>query len=217
MSQTIDIHPVLRAIKQTRIVIIYRGFKPEECLEVSKILYDAGIRLFEVTMNSQDTENTIRLLGNELASDSYIGAGTVLNTDQVNVAYEAGATYIIAPNTNIDVISRTKELEMASIPGAMTPTEMELAWESGADMIKVFPINILGAEYIKQLKGPLDNVELLACGGVKIDMVEDLVKAGCGAFGIGVQLLGEGLVENKNWETLSSRANEFIQAPNYKS
>lgn len=212
MSQMNKTDSVLQAIKHHRIVIIYRGLEPEQCLEVSRVLYEAGIRLFEVTMNSRGTEESIRLLHSELPSDTYIGAGTVLNAGQVERACDAGATYIISPNTNVEVISRTKELEMVSIPGAMTPTEVDLASRAGGDMIKVFPINVLGPAFIAQLKGPLDDIEFLACGGVQREMVKDLRNAGCRSVGIGVQLLGKGLVEEKKWETLGKRAKEFIQA-----
>src|SRR5699024_1105274 len=125
----------------------YRGLTPRECLEVSSVLYDAGIRLFEVTMNSHNTEDSIKLLHSELESDTYVGAGTVIDTEQVELASNAGASYIISPNVNVSVINRTKELGMISIPGAMTPTEVELASRSGGDIIKIFPVNVLGHEY----------------------------------------------------------------------
>lgn len=215
MPQQNNMIPELQAIKQHRIVIIYRGLQPEECLEVSRVLYDAGIRLFEVTMNSDDTTDSIQRLHSRLKSDAYIGAGTVLDTEQVEAAYDAGARYIISPNTNVDVIKRTKELGMVSVPGAMTPTEVELAYKSGGDIIKVFPINVFGAKFITQLKGPLDHIDYLACGGLTLSMVKDLFKAGCTAMGLGVQLLGEDLVEQKDWETLSSRATNLVKTAEY--
>src|SRR5690606_27171684 len=98
--------------------------------------------------------------------------------------------YIISPNTNVDVIARTKEAGMISIPGAFTATEIVTAWDAGADMVKLFPISSVGAEYLKQIKAPLDHVLFMASGGVRMDMVSDLAKAGFHAFGIGVQLLG---------------------------
>lgn len=205
---------VLQAIKQQRIIIIYRGLDPTECLEVSQVLYEAGIRFFEVTMNSNNTIDTIELLHSELNSDTYIGAGTVLSVDQVESAHKAGAKYIISPNTNSKIIRRSKELDLVSIPGAMTPTEVQTAVESGGDIIKIFPINFLGPDYIKQLKGPLNNVELLACGGVKIEMVQDLINAGCQSFGVGVQLLGEDLVKEKKWETLQRQTSKLIESVN---
>lgn len=212
MSKTINSRSALKSIRENRIVIIYRGFTPEECLRASEVLYEAGIRLFEVTMNSENTEASINLLSSQLESDTFVGAGTVLNPEQVDSAHGAGASYIISPNTDAEVIKRTKELGMASIPGAITPTEVVLATKSGADMIKVFPINTLGSKYINQLRGPLNNIDFLACGGIKIEMAEDLFQAGSQAIGVGVQLLGTGLIEDKNWDLLHHRAHQLIQA-----
>lgn len=212
MPQMNKTESVLQAIKQHRIIIIYRGLTPRECLEVSSVLYDAGIRLFEVTMNSHNTEDSIKLLHSELESDTYVGAGTVLDTEQVESSFNAGASYIISPNVNVSVINRTKELGMISIPGAMTPTEVDLAVKSGGDIIKVFPINVLGPEYITQLRGPLDNVEFLPCGGLNLELVKQLSNTGYSALGIGVQLLGKDLLEKKDWKVLRSRAEELIQA-----
>lgn len=212
MSETNKANPILHSFKQNRIVIIYRGLNPEECLEVSNVLYDAGIRLFEVTMNSPDTEDSIRLLHSKMPSDTYIGAGTVRKPQQVKSVHDAGASYIISPNTNVEVIKQTKALGLISIPGAMTPTEVDVAVQAGADIIKIFPINFLGPEFIRQLKGPLDNIEFLACGGLKIEMVEDLFAAGCTSMGIGLQLLGKEIFENKQWHLLEKNAKEFINA-----
>lgn len=212
MSKTDHSRSALQSIQENRIVIIYRGFTPQECLKASEVLYKAGIRLFEVTMNSENTEASINLLASQLESDTYIGAGTVLNSKQVDSAHDAGASYIISPNTDTEVINRTKELEMVSIPGAMTPTEVILATKSGADMIKIFPVNVFGPEIIRQLKGPLDDIDFLACGGIKIEMVEDLFQAGCSSIGVGVQLLGDGLIKDKNWEVLHKQARKLVQA-----
>lgn len=211
MSKTTNSHSALKSIRENRIVIIYRGFTPEECLKASEVLYEAGIRLFEVTMNSKDTSESISLLHSELKPDTFIGAGTVMEPEQVELAYHAGASFIFSPNTNVEVIKRTKELTMISIPGAMTPTEVARAAKAGGDMIKVFPINTLGPEYITQLKGPLDNIHFLACGGIKIEMVEGLFQAGSSAIGVGVQLLGEKLINNKNWDLLQRRGHQLIQ------
>ncbi|MEX0720088.1 MAG: bifunctional 4-hydroxy-2-oxoglutarate aldolase/2-dehydro-3-deoxy-phosphogluconate aldolase [Balneolaceae bacterium] len=202
----------IQAIRQNRIVIIYRGLSPEKCLEVSKILYEAGIRLFEVTMNSEKTEESIKLLSTKMPADTFIGAGTVTEVQQVELAHEAGATYIISPNTNTDVIKRTKELGMVSAPGAMTPTEVELASKAGGDIIKIFPINVLGAKYITQLKGPLDKIEFMPSGGLTFETVQQLFGIGCTAMGLGVQLLGENLIENENWDELKKQAKKFLNA-----
>jgi 2-dehydro-3-deoxyphosphogluconate aldolase/(4S)-4-hydroxy-2-oxoglutarate aldolase len=203
---------VLDVIKDNRIVIVYRGMQPEECLEASRALMEAGIRLFEVTMNSPDTTGAIELLKAELGPEALLGAGTVTRTDQVDAVADHGASYIISSNTNTDVIRRTKELGLISIPGAFSPTEIMTAWEAGADMVKVFPINVVGAEYITQLRGPIDQVPFMVTGGIKLEMVKDLFRAGSDAIGISVQLLGKDLVESRDWQGLRSRAEKFMEA-----
>jgi 2-dehydro-3-deoxyphosphogluconate aldolase/(4S)-4-hydroxy-2-oxoglutarate aldolase len=202
----------LSVIKDHRIIVIYRGHQPEECLEISQVLMDAGIRLFEVTMNTPNAIEAIRLLNAELGQEALIGAGTVLTADEVDMAANAGASYIISPNVNIEVIQRTKELGLISIPGAFTPTEIMNAREAGADMIKIFPINVVGAEYITQIKGPLDQIPFVPSGGIKFDLVEELFQAGSSAVGVGVHLFGKELLESKDWETLRSKAEEFRKA-----
>lgn len=202
----------LRFIKEHRVVMIYRGMLPEECLAVSRVLMGAGVRMFEVTMNSPDTAGAIRLLGAELGSEALIGAGTVLSVEDVDLASDAGASYIISPNTNSGVIRRTKELGMVSVPGAFTPTEVRSAWESGAAIVKVFPINVVGAEYITQLKGPLDDIPLMPSGGVTTELARELSRAGVAALGVGVQMLGKELLASKDWNTLRERASELMRA-----
>ncbi|MGP4079224.1 bifunctional 4-hydroxy-2-oxoglutarate aldolase/2-dehydro-3-deoxy-phosphogluconate aldolase [Pseudalkalibacillus sp. R45] len=207
-----DLEGNLQAIKEHRVVMIYRGLQPAECLEVSRVLFDAGVRLFEVTSNSPGTIESIEMLQSEFGEEVLIGAGTVMTPQQVEEAANAGATYIISPNVNVEVIRRTKELGLISIPGAMTPTEIEVAYRNGGDIIKVFPINHLGAEFITQLKGPLDSIDFMPSGGICLEMVEDLFNAGACAIGIGVQLLGKDLVRFKRWDLLQKRASEFIAA-----
>ena len=203
---------LLDFIKEHRVVFIYRGMRPEECLEVSLELAEVGIRLFEVTMNSPDTAKSIELLKTELGIDALIGAGTVIKTAQVNLAARSGASYIISPNANPEVIYRTKQQGLTSIAGAFTPTEIMGAWEAGADMVKVFPINVVGPEYIAQLRGPLDQIPFMATGGIRLEMVKDLFQAGTDAIGVGVHLLGKDLMKLKDWNTLRNRAAEFVEA-----
>lgn len=203
---------VLDNIKEHRLLVIYRGLRSDECLQISQELMDAGVRLFEVTMNSPDAADAVALLKAKLGGEASIGAGTVIRPDQVDLVADAGASYIVSQNTNVDVIRRTKDLDLVSIPGAFTPSEIMTAWEAGADMVKVFPINAVGAEYITQLRGPMNDVPLMATGGIKLEMVGELVRAGCDSVGIGVQLFGKDLLESENWDALRARAADFVAA-----
>lgn len=203
---------VLSHIKQHKLLIIYRGLRSEDCLKFSQELMDAGVRLFEVTTNSPDATEAIRLLRTELGGEVLVGAGTVIDTDQVDLVADAGASYIVSPNTNIEVIRRTKDLGLVSVPGAFTPSEIMTAWQAGADMVKIFPINVVGARYVSQLGGPMNEIPLMATGGVQLEMVSELMQAGCASIGISVQILGKDLLESEDWNALRDKAAEWINA-----
>lgn len=199
-------------VKEHRVVIIYRGLDPEDCLEASRALAEAGLRMFEVTMNSRDTARAIEMLDTELGSEALIGAGTVMTPEQVEAASSSGASYIVSPNTNIKVIERTKELGLLSVPGAFTPTEVRAAWEAGADFVKVFPINVVGAEYITQLRAPLDDIPMMPSGGITLKLAEELSRTGVEALGVGLQMLGKDLLESKDWDALRERGARLLEA-----
>lgn len=205
----------VQEVNRHRIVMIYRGLGPQECLAFTEVLKEAGIRFFEVTLNTPDAIEAIKLIRKSLGSEVRVGAGTVLTTEQVKEVADAGGTYIISPNLNEDVVKTTKQLGLYSIPGAFTPTEIVRAREVGADLVKVFPINVVGAEYIRQLRGPLEDIPLMATGGIRLDMVEDLFKAGTDAIGMGVHLLGKEWVEAKNWDELQASAKRFLRMAGY--
>lgn len=203
---------VLESVKENKLVVIYRGYTPQQCLELTRVLYDAGIRLFEVTMNSAQAIESIELLSKEFNDQVAIGAGTVLSADEVDQAESVGAKYIISPNINIDVISRTKELGLISVPGAFSPSEIQTAVETGADIVKLFPINVLGVDYLKQVKGPLDKVLFMPSGGINLALAEQLFASGSIAIGLGVQMFGKEAIESKDWATLTSNAKQFAKA-----
>jgi 2-dehydro-3-deoxyphosphogluconate aldolase/(4S)-4-hydroxy-2-oxoglutarate aldolase len=205
----------LEEIKLRPLVVIYRGLNPGECLEITEVLAETGIRFFEVTMNTPDSLQAIKLLRERMGPEIHIGAGTVATSEQVKRVSSAGGTFIVSPNVNKEVITQTKQLGMYSIPGALTPTEIMKAWEIGADIVKVFPINVLGAEFIRQFRGPMQDIPLMATGGIRLDMVEDLFEAGADAMGISVHLFENELIENKDWDGLRIRAKQFLKATGY--
>ncbi len=202
---------VVEFMTQQKLVVIYRGFTPEQCVEVTRVLYDAGIRLFEVTLNSENAYESIALLNQEFTEAS-IGAGTVLTVDEVDQAAAAGAKYIISPNMNLDVIKHTKAKGLISIPGTFTPSEAQAAVEAGADVVKVFPINVLGVNYLKQVQAPLDNILFMPSGGINAELAAQLFDAGAAAIGFGAQILGKEAIESKDWGTVTSNVKKFIQA-----
>ena len=155
-----------------KIIAISRGISSSHILKVADALRRGGVHFMEVTYNpsneeaSKDTLKSIEVLKKEFGEEMHIGAGTVLTVEQVEDAREAGAEYIISPNVDEIVIRKTKELGLLSIPGAMTPTEAQNAWKWGADYVKIFPADNLGADYIKAMLSSMNHLKLVCTGGI---------------------------------------------------
>ncbi len=212
-------------IIDTKLIAIARGIYGDDLVRSSRALYDGGIRAFEVTFEQSSgretalsnmllTAENIALLKSALPADSVIGAGTVLTPGQAETARGAGAEFIISPNVNEAVIRRTKELSMVSVPGALTPTEIVRAYEVGADIVKVFPAGILGAEYFKAVRAPLAHIPLAAVAGVTKENIALFAKAGAAAFGISSSLYIKDAVKKGDTERIRLAALGFREALN---
>lgn len=181
---------VLAQLRQYRAMVIYRGQSPRECLDLTALLRAEGLGLFEVTLNSDEPFAAIRALRQEYGDDLALGAGTVMSADDVSRAADAGARFVVSPHVDEAVLAKAQELGLGTVPGAFTPTEVVRAVRLGADVVKVFPVSPVGADHIRQLKGPLPDVSMLATGGVGPDLARACLAAGCTGVGVGVQLLG---------------------------
>ena len=185
-------------VLESRIVAIVRGLD-DGYVPLAQAMYDGGIRAIEVTFNQKDpsqwvkTTNGIRQIKEAMGEKMLVGAGTVTSVELAELAHEAGAQFIVSPDINEEVIRRTKELGMLSMPGALTPTEVLSAYKAGADFVKVFPAGPLGSSYVKAIRGPLNHIRLLAVGGVSEKNVAEFIKAGCVGAGVGGNLV------NKDW------------------
>ncbi len=213
----------LALIKQEKLVVIARGVPDDAIVAVGQALVDGGIMLLESTFNQSlpdpvaANQRTIALLNREFAGRLAIGAGTVLTVAQVQAAYEAGAGYIISPNTNAAVIAETKRLGLVSIPGAMTPTEITLAWDLGADMVKVFPADDLGYHYLRNVAAPLSHIPFMATGGVNPQTIPEFLAAGVVAVGTGISIIKPDLLRAGDFTAISRLAREHVDAiRNYK-
>ena len=142
----------------------------------------------------------------------HIGAGTVLSVEQVEDAAQAGAEFIISPNTNTDVIRYTKQKGLISLPGAYTPTEAETAWEAGADIVKIFPAGNLGPSYFKAVKASLSQLRLSAVGGVSEHNIGDFLAAGVDSFGIGSNLVSADRVRRRDFDEIEKAAAFYTNA-----
>ena len=209
---------VMQRIMSDRIIAIVRGLGGEYMLGLAGALYDGGITMIEVTFDQKDpgkwrdTCDAISLISEKFAGRMLVGAGTVLTTEQLHMAAEAGAKYIISPDTNVEVIRETKKLGLVSLPGAMTPTECVTAYNAGADAVKVFPAGQLGPAYIKAIRAPLAHIPMLAVGGVNEKNAADFIKAGCIGLGIGGRLVNIELIKDGKFDEISALAREYIKA-----
>lgn len=209
---------VIRAIEEYKLIAIIRGVPQDKLVSLAEALYAGGIRLLEVTYSADgstsDTEiaENIRTLAQHFEGRMYIGAGTVLTPEQVALTKEAGGLFIISPNANPLVIQATVAHGMVSIPGALTPTEVCLAKDLGADFVKLFPVTCLGADYVKAIKAPLSHVRLLAVGGIDCTNMAPYLRAGVCGFGIGSSLTDKALIRNNDWPAITALAQRFTEA-----
>jgi 2-dehydro-3-deoxyphosphogluconate aldolase / (4S)-4-hydroxy-2-oxoglutarate aldolase len=208
---------ICEAIEKYKIIAIVRKIYGDELIKLALALGNARIRMLEVTFDQSDPEATekttaaIRRLKAEFEGDIYIGAGTVLSTQQVDEAAEAGAKYIISPNADEAVIKHSKKLGLVSIPGAMTPGEILNAHIWGADFVKLFPASDLGASYVKNIRSPINHIKLCATGGINLNNLKEFLDAGCCCAGIGGSLTDRKKVESGAFGELCENAKKFVE------
>lgn len=209
---------VLEWIEREKVVAIVRGVEPEQCRAVAQALYSGGIRLMEITYNQkapetwQATADAIGALAKEYEGRMFVGAGTVTSPELVEMTAKAGGAFIISPDTDVDVIRKTRELGLVSMPGAMTPSEIKTAHNAGADFVKLFPVGNLGASYLKAVKAPLSHIKMMAVGGVNEENAADFLKAGAVGLGVGGNLAKKAWIEAGEFEKLTAAAKALVEA-----
>jgi len=199
---------VLHAIEKTKVISIIRGIESQDILEVTSCLYAGGIRCMEITMNTPGALTMITETRRN--KDILVGAGTVLSVDAAKRAIDAGAQFVLSPCLDVEVIKYCLDRDVLPIPGIFTPTEMFLAHNSGAELLKVFPAGIVGPQYIKDLLGPFSGMRLLPVGGVSLENTTAFMKAGAFAVGVGSFLANPSLAKAKDFATIRQRAEQFI-------
>ena len=208
----------LAVVNRHRLVAILRGVPLDRADGVIEALVRGGVRVLEFTFDHDRedclAENAakIRRAAERYGDKVLVGCGTALTVQEVDAAHEAGAHLVISPNVDEAVIRRARELDMVSMPGALTPTEIVRAWELGADIVKLFPAGELGLGYIKAVRGPLAHIPMSAVGGVKPENVEDFLNAGVCGFGVGGQLVLPAAVRSGDDAAIEARARAFTEA-----
>ena len=209
---------LLATIQKEKVIAIARCVPAAEIVKLAGAILEGGLSLMEVTFDHsrpdgiKNTLASIEMLNRELGGRMNVGAGTVLTPEQVRQAADAGAKYIISPDMREEVICQTKKLGLISIPGAMTPTEVRKAYDTGADPVKLFPASILGPAYIKSIRGPLPFIPLLATGGINPGNIGQYLAAGAAGAGVGGNLVSVELVRKGDFEAIAAVAREYVEA-----
>jgi len=193
------------------IVPVVRASSAEAAIHAVEALHDGGISVAEVTMTVPGAVKALEKLADRFGGKVLLGAGTVLDPETARACMLAGAEFIVSPSLRLAVIEICKRYSKPVFPGALTPTEVLTAWEAGADAVKVFPCgNVGGAKYIKALKGPFPQIELVPTGGVNLETAADFLKAGACALGVGGELVDAKSIKEGKFEVIAERAKQYL-------
>lgn len=202
----------LQEIERTRIIAIVRGVEEQHMAFVAEALLQGGVTVMEITLNTPGALSMISRLQDKLGDQMYIGAGTVLDLDDAKRAIDAGAAFIVTPNTDEEVIRFAHSQQIPIFPGALTPTEIVKAWKAGATAVKVFPSASLGLTYIKELMGPLSHIPMMAVGGVTEENIRGFLQIGCYGLGIGGSLIHLPSIQAGNYAWIADKAARLLAA-----
>jgi 2-dehydro-3-deoxyphosphogluconate aldolase/(4S)-4-hydroxy-2-oxoglutarate aldolase len=193
------------------VIGIVRHLSAEEVKAILPIYQEQGLTTVEITMNTPNAAQIIRHAVDHFGKSLNIGAGTVCSLADLGAALDAGAGFIVTPIINHLVIAECVRKGIPVFPGAFTPTEIYTAWSLGAEVIKVFPASSLGLAYLREIRGPLNQIKLLPTGGIGLDNCLDFLAAGAFGLGIGSQLFSTELIGKKDWKALADHFSLFVK------
>src|SRR5579859_6209548 len=199
----------LQHVLDCGIVAVVRSPDSQQLVEVCRALADGGVTVVEITMTVPNALDVVRQVRQALGDRLLLGAGTILDPETARAALLAGAEYLVAPTLNLDVIRLCRRYDKLVMPGALTPTEILAAWEAGADIVKVFPADVVGPAFFKALRGPLPQIRLMPTGGVDLSTAAAFLEAGACCLGIGSQLVEPAAVAAGNFERLRELARQY--------
>jgi 2-dehydro-3-deoxyphosphogluconate aldolase/(4S)-4-hydroxy-2-oxoglutarate aldolase len=193
------------------IVGIVRGITMEDFKQILPVYVKSGLTTIEITMNTSDADSLIRYAVKEYSGKLNVGAGTVCSLSDLENALDYGAQFIVTPIVNEEVIKSCVSSKIPIFPGALTPSEIYRAWDWGASIVKIYPAGNLGANYIKDVKAPLNTIKMMPTGGISISNIQSFLDAGVDGFGIGSPLFDKRLIDAKDWDALESHFSSYVQ------
>lgn len=203
---------VLQTIRDIGIIPVVRAQSADEAMQAIDAIRAGGISILEITMTVPGAVGVIEEVSKRYGDEALVGAGTVLDAETARACILAGARFVVSPALNFETIDVCRHNDIAVMPGALTPTEVVQAWSAGADFVKVFPAGAVGgAGYIKSLKAPLPQIELVPTGGVSLKTAADFIKAGASALGVGADLVDLKAIREGQQNLITERAREFVK------
>lgn len=190
-------------VKANPLLAIMRNVSLDKTLDYAQAIIDGGVRFFEVALNSQNGLQQISMLAEKFGDQALIGAGTAVTVDLAKAALDAGAQFLLTPSTSVDVLEYCQKNNVMLLPGVLTPTDVETCLRYGFDTMKLFPAGDMPKHYIKSLKGPFDQTDYIAIGGVNADNIRSFFNAGYLGVGLGSAILPKQAVLNNDWKTAS--------------
>jgi 2-dehydro-3-deoxyphosphogluconate aldolase/(4S)-4-hydroxy-2-oxoglutarate aldolase len=204
--------PAGEGLAATRVVAILRAENADRAETVVDVLVEAGVRCLELTLTTRGALEVVERLAARVPRDVEVGVGTVLTAGDVDRSVDAGATFVVSPSVEPEVIAAALRRRVASYPGAFTPTEIVAAWKAGASAVKLFPAGQLGPGYLKDVRAPLPDIPVVPTGGVDIASIGAWLGAGAVAVGMGGPLIGDALAPDGDLGALAQRAVAAIEA-----
>ena len=204
---------VIQRIRDIGVIPVVRASSAEEAIQVVDAIKAGGVSLLEITMTVPGAIQVIEQLAKRFGDEAIVGAGTVLDPEIARACIDVGARFVVSPALNLETIALCRRQDVAVMPGALTPTEIVTAWNAGADFVKVFPCGALGgAGYIKSLKAPLPQIELVPTGGVTLATAATFIQAGAAAIGVGADLVDVKAIRAGHPEKVTAAARAYVEA-----
>jgi 2-dehydro-3-deoxyphosphogluconate aldolase / (4S)-4-hydroxy-2-oxoglutarate aldolase len=200
-------------ITEIGMVPVVRTSTAENAIRAIEAIYRGGVRVAEITMTVPGAVRALEKIAVQFGDRIVLGAGTVLDAETARIAMLAGAEFFVTPSLRLATIEMVKRYSKVIFPGALTPTEALTAWEAGADAVKIFPCgNVGGPKYIKALKGPFPQIEMIPTGGVNLETAGEFLKAGACAVAVGGELVDGKLIKEGRFDLLEEKARQYLAA-----